>query len=107
MDQEVRRAEPVHPEDLKKAQAAQAAAATPTPSPSPERKSFRGAAGAQDLRPRGGGRRHGASERWVNPSEGLQFRGRRIAIKVLDPSDVEIRKNGKLVAGSDVDVRLE
>ena len=38
-----------------------------------------------------------AIERWVDASEGLQFKGRRIAVKVLDPRDVEIRKNGKLV----------
>ena len=37
----------------------------------------------------------------------VQLRGKRIAVKVLDPSDVEIRKNGKIVAGGDTDVRLE
>ena len=47
------------------------------------------------------------TERWVNASEGLQFRGKRIAVKVLDPADVEIRKNGKVVSRGDADVRLE
>lgn len=105
-DQEVRRAEPVNPEDLKKAQA-RLAAASPSPSASPTINRF-------DVRPvrktyvrvtvDGGGK---AVERWVNPAEGLQFKGRRIAIKVLNASDVEVRKNGKLVGPGDVDVKME
>ncbi|MEO5722372.1 MAG: helix-turn-helix domain-containing protein [Chthoniobacterales bacterium] len=104
---EVRRAEPVNPEDLKRAQAALVVDASPTPSPSPSLNRF-------EVRPLrktyvrvtvdGSGR---PTERWVNASEGLQFRGKRIAIKVLDPNDVEIRKNGKVVGRGDVDVRLE
>ena len=104
--QEVRRAEPVKPEDLKKAQA-RLAAASPTPSPSPTINRF-------EVRPvrktyvrvtvDGGGK---PVERWVNPAEGLQFKGRRISIKVLNPNDVEIRKNGKLVGRGDVDVKME
>ncbi len=103
-DQEVRRAEPVNPEDLKKAELA---LASPTPSPSPVVNRF-------ELRPLrktyvrvvvdGSSR---TTERWINASEGLQFRGRRIAIKVLDPNDIEIRKNGKVVGRGDADVRLE
>lgn len=103
---EVRRAEPVNPEDLRKAQAA-VAVPSPTPSPSPNENRF-------EIRPLrktyvrvtmdGSGR---ATERWVNASEGLQFKGRRISIKVLDPNDVEIRKNGKVVGRGDADVRLE
>lgn len=103
---EVRRAEPVHAEDLAKAQSAIAAA-----SASPGGNRF-------DIRPlrktyvrvtvdnnRGGG---SSVERWINVSEGpMQFRGQRIAIKVLDPAAVEIRKNGKLISGGDADVRLE
>lgn len=106
MDQEVRRAEPVNPEELKKAEAGIASAAL-SPSPTPDVNRF-------EIRPLrktyvrvtvdGSGR---ATERWVNASEGLQFKGRRIAIKVLDPNDVEIRKNGKLVGRGDIDVRLE
>jgi cytoskeleton protein RodZ len=104
-DQEVRRAEPVHPEDLAKAQAA---GPSPTPSPSPTVNRF-------EVRPLrktyvrvvvdGAGR--STIERWVDASEGLQFRGRHIAIKVLDPSDVEIRKNGKVVSRGDADVSVE
>ncbi len=107
---EVRRAEPVNPEDLKKATAA---AATPNPSPSPSPSPSPGV-NRFEVRPLrktyvrvtvdGSGR---AVERWVNASEGLQFKGKRIAIKVLDPRDVEIRKNGKVVGRGDADVRLE
>lgn len=103
---EVRRAEPVNPEDLKKAQAA-VANLSPTPSPSPNANRF-------EIRPLrktyvrvvmdGSGR---ATERWVNASEDLQFKGRKISIKVLDPNDVEIRKNGKVVGRGDADVRVE
>ncbi|MFL6530763.1 MAG: hypothetical protein ACJ8KX_09865 [Chthoniobacterales bacterium] len=46
-------------------------------------------------------------ERWVDVNAPVQLRGKRIAVKVLDPADVEFRKNGKLVARGDSDVRLE
>ncbi len=103
---EVRRAEPVNPEDLRKAEAA-VAVPSPTPSPSQNENRF-------EIRPLrktyvrvimdGSG---SATERWVNASEGLKFKGRRISIKVLDPNDVEIRKNGKVVGRGDADVRVE
>lgn len=101
---EVRRAMPVNPSEV-----AAVAAASPSPSasPSPDVNRF-------EVRPvrktyvrvtvDGGGR---PTERWVDPSEGLSFRGKRIAIKVLNPSDVVIRKNGKIVGSGDVDVRIE
>jgi hypothetical protein len=37
----------------------------------------------------------------------MQFRGQRIAVKISDPTAVEIRKNGKPIARGDADVRLE
>lgn len=104
---EVRRAEPVHASDLAKAQSA---LASPVPSPSPAGNRF-------DIRPLRktfiritvdgeGGR--SSIERWIDVTGApVQLRGKRIAVKVLDPSDVEIRKNGKVVAGGDTDVRLE
>lgn len=105
---EVRRAEPVHAADLAKAPAALASVA---PSPSPSANRF-------DIRPlrktfiritvdgEGGGR--SSFERWMDVTGApVQLRGKRIAIKVLDPSDVEIRKNGKIVVRGDTDVRLE
>jgi len=104
---EVRRAEPVNPTDLAKAQTA---VASPVPSPSPSGYRF-------DIRPLRktfvritvdgeGGR--SSFERWIDVTGApVQLRGKRIAVKVLDPSDVEIRKNGKIVARGDTDVRVE
>ncbi len=103
---EVRRAEPVHAEDLAKAKAAIAAA---SPSPSPAANRF-------DIRPlkktfvritldTETGR--SSFERWIDVSAPMQLRGKHIAVKVLDPADIEIRKNGKIVARGDSDVRLE
>ncbi len=99
---EVRRAERVHPEDLARAQAASV-----SPSASPAANRF-------DIRPLRktylrvtveGGR---PVERWLDASEApLQFSGRRIAVRVLDPAAVEIRKNGKVIAPGDADVRIE
>jgi cytoskeletal protein RodZ len=98
---EVRRAEPVGPEDL--------LAATTAETPLPGMNRF-------DIRPlkktfvrvvvdQAGGP---SLERWLNVSEGpVQFLGKRIAIKVLDPAAVEIRKNGKPIGRGDADVRLE
>jgi cytoskeletal protein RodZ len=104
---EVRRAEPVRPEDLAKAQvAATPAAASPAPAGNrfdirPLRKTFvritvDGDAGRSSF------------ERWIDVTGApVQLRGKRIAVKALDPSDIEIRKNGKVVAGGDTDVRVE
>lgn len=104
---EVRRAEPVNPDDLKKAQATLAAVA---PSAAP-------VANRYDIRPlkktyvkvtvdnQAGG---SSFERWLEVSAGpVQLTGKRITVKVLDPSAVEIRKNGRVINAGDVDVRLE
>ncbi len=102
---EVRRAEPVRAGDLAKAQVP---ATSPAPLASPGVNRF-------EVRPLKktyvrvvvDGPGGSSVERWVNTSEGLQFRGRHIDVKALDPSDVEIRKNGQVVARGDSDVRLE
>jgi hypothetical protein len=50
----------------------------------------------------------GPLQRWIDVTERpMQFRGQRIAVKVGDPTAVEIRKNGKPIARGDADVRLE
>ena len=101
---EVRRAEPVNPEDLVKAEAA-LAKSSPSPGVNrfdirPLRKTF--------VRVIVDGATGPAIERWLNVSEApVQLRGQRIAVKVLDPGAVEIRKNGKIVARGDADIRLE
>jgi hypothetical protein len=103
---EVRRAEPVNPEDLVSPQTAVANAAPGAETAvnnfdiRPLRKTYvrivvDGAAGP-------------AVERWLSISEApLQFRGQKLAVKVLDPAAVEIRKNGKVISRGDADVRLE
>lgn len=102
---EIRRAEPVNPEDVVKAQAALASASPKAAAVNnfdirPLRKTY-----VRVIVDGGGGP---AIERWLNISEApIQLRGQRIAIKVLDPGAVEIRKNGKVVARGDADVRLE
>jgi hypothetical protein len=49
-----------------------------------------------------------ALERWVNASDKLlRISGQRVAIHALDRSAVEIRKNGKKLAGDDPDVTVE
>jgi len=49
-----------------------------------------------------------AFERWVSPSDGVvEFRGRRISVRVLDREAVQIRKNGKIVSNGDADLRIE
>ncbi len=104
---EVRRAEPVNPADLAKAKAAMTAA---SPSTSPT------TANRFDIRPlkktfvrvtldTESGR--SSFERWIDVSAPVQLRGKHIAVKVLDPADIEIRKNGKIVARGDSDVHLE
>ncbi|MDQ6810238.1 MAG: helix-turn-helix domain-containing protein [Verrucomicrobiota bacterium] len=101
---EVRRAEPVHPEDL----AATAASASPAPSATlnrieirPLRKTYvKVVVDNDDQNP--------AAERWLSPSETpLKVSGKRIAVRVLDRSAVEIRKNGKKIAAGDADVTIE
>jgi len=100
---EVRRAEPVRPEDLAKAQAT--ADEPPVPAAPnrfdirPLKKTF-----VRVVVDNGGP----SLQRWIDVSEGpVQFRGKQIAVKLLDPTAVEIRKNGKVIGRGDADVRLE
>ncbi len=104
---EVRRAEPVHPEDLS------ATSASPSPASSragvtlnrieirPLRKTYvKVVVDNDDLNP--------AAERWLSPSDGaVKVSGQRVAVRVLDRSAVEIRKNGKKIAEDDADVTVE
>jgi cytoskeleton protein RodZ len=102
---EVRRAKPVTREDLGKAQET-------TNSPSAE-------SGEQNriaIRPlkrtyvkvtvgdKGGSP---AFERWVSPADGpVEFRGKHVSIRVLDPDAVQITKNGKALEDGDEDVTV-
>ena len=103
---EIRRAEPVRPEDLMQARNATAPAEAPEPAGinrfdiRPLRKTY-----VRVTVDNAGG---ASFDRWVNPTDRpAHFIGKRIAVKVLDPSAVEIRKNGKVIAPSDADITLE
>jgi cytoskeleton protein RodZ len=102
---EVRRAKPVRPEELAQAPA--------------ETNSSSAESGEQNrvaIRPlkrtyvrvtvgdKGGSP---AFERWVSPADGtVEFRGKHVSIRVLDPDAVQITKNGKALEDDDEDVTV-
>jgi cytoskeleton protein RodZ len=100
---EVRRAEPVRPEDL------EAAAASNDESTGvlnridikPLRRTYvQVTVDDETTQP--------AFERWVSPSDGVvEFKGHRFNVRVLDREAVQIRKNGRLVSANDADVTVE
>jgi hypothetical protein len=102
---EVRRAKPVGPEDLAKRQEA---------SNSPSAQS--GEQNRVAIRPLkrtyvrvtvGDGKGSPPFERWVSPSDGtVEFRGKHVSIRVLDPDAVKITKNGKALEQGDEDVTV-
>jgi cytoskeletal protein RodZ len=48
-----------------------------------------------------------AFERWVSPADGpVEFRGKHVSIRVLDPDAVQITKNGKALEANDQDVTV-
>ena len=48
-----------------------------------------------------------AFERWVSPADGpVEFRGKHVSIRVLDPEAVRITKNGQALQENDQDVTL-
>ena len=107
---EVRRAEPVRPEDLAKAGATETAQTTQKPAEAegpnhiaikPLKKTYiKVVVDNESLQP--------AFERWISPTDGtVEFRGQKIAVRVLDRDAVQIRKNGKPVSGDDEDVTVE
>jgi cytoskeletal protein RodZ len=97
---EVRRAEPVHPEDL-------ARVTTSPPAPPyvakrlevrPLRKTFVRVVVERD------GRRE-AYEQWIGPGDRpLLFEGQRFTVHALERDSIQLRKNGKRVAEDDTDV---
>jgi cytoskeletal protein RodZ len=102
---EVRRAEPVRPEDLAKAGAPpEKAAETQGPNDvaiKPLKKTYiKVVVDNESLQP--------AFERWISPADGtVEFHGQKIAVRVLDRDAIQIKKNGKPVAGGDEDVTVE
>jgi len=101
---EVRKAKPVTKEEL-------AQARTGTDSPPPE-SSEQNRVAIQPLkrtyvRVTVGGDGKAAFERWVSPSDGpVEFRGKHVSIRVLDPEAVKITKNGQELQQNDQDVTI-
>lgn len=108
---EVRRAEPVHAEDL----AGTTAASSPTTVANSATTTT--TLNKIEIRPLkktylkvvvDGKSDSPAVQRWISASDGtVKIAGQRVAIRVLDPTAVEIRKNGKRVSSSDADVTIE
>jgi hypothetical protein len=103
---EVRRAEPVRPEDLAKAIGTENSTKT-APSEQnqvairPLRRTYIKVVVDNEARTP-------AFERWISPADGtVEFKGQHIDVRVLDRDAVQIRKNGKTVADGDTDVTIE
>jgi cytoskeletal protein RodZ len=102
---EVRRAKPVRPEDLAKPQA--------EPNSSPAQSGEQNRVAIRPLKRTyvkvtvGDENGNPAFERWVSPTDGtVEFRGKRVSIRVLDPDAVQITKNGKALEEDDEDVTV-
>src|SRR5437763_1746668 len=101
---EVRRAEPVRPEELAQASAPQKPAQAQGPNQiaiKPLKKTYiKVVVDDGSLQP--------AFERWISPTDGtVEFRGQKIAVRVLDRDAIQIRKDGKPVPDGDDDVTVE
>jgi cytoskeletal protein RodZ len=101
---EVRRAEPVHPEDLARSSSATAPTGAPVVSRvqiRPLKKTFvRVVVDNYGLKP--------AIDRWIDPSDSpVMLRGQHFSIRVLDRDAVEITKDGKPLSDNDPNVTIE
>ena len=101
---EVRKAKPVTKEEL-----AQSRAETNSPVPGsgeqnrvairPLKRTYVRVTVGEDGKP--------AFERWVSPADGpVEFRGKHVSIRVLDPESVAITKNGQALQENDQDVTV-
>jgi cytoskeleton protein RodZ len=101
---EVRKAKPVSKEEL-----AQARSSTNSPPPEsgeqnrvairPLKRTYVRVTVGDDGKP--------AFERWVSPADGpVEFRGKHVSIRVLDPEAVTITKNGQALQENDQDVTV-
>ena len=97
---EVRRAQPVRAEDLANAKPAEPAGSNRIAIRPLKKTYIKVVVDNEQATP--------AFERWVSPSDGtLEFRGDRVAIRVLDRDAVQIKKNGKSLGDADSDVTIE
>jgi hypothetical protein len=105
---EVRRAEPVRPEDLAKAAATTQTAQKPPEAEGPNQIAIKPLKKTYIKVVVDNGSQQPAFERWISPTDGtVEFRGQKIAVRVLDRDAIQIRKNGKPVAEGDDDVTVE
>ena len=102
---EVRKAKPVRPEDV--------AQAPPQTNSSPAETGEQNRVAILPLKRTyvkvtvGGNDGSPAFERWVSPTDGpVEFRGKHVSIRVLDPDAVQITKNGKALEDGDEDVTV-
>jgi len=103
---EVRRAQPVHPEDLASARAG--VNSSSAESAGENRVAIRALKKTHVKVTVENKGRNTVFERWVSPGDGtMEFRGKRVSVHVLDPESVEIRKNGKALEEDDDDVTVE
>ena len=101
---EVRRAEPVRPEDLAKAEATE----KPPEAQGPNSVAIKPLKKTYIKVVVDNGAKQAAFERWISPSDGpVEFRGQKISVRVLDRDAIRINKNGKPVSGDDEDVTVE
>ncbi len=102
---EVRKAKPVTREDLTKPQEAQNS--SPAESGEQNRVAIRPLKRTYVKVTVGDGKGSPAFERWVSPADGtVEFRGKHVSIRVLDPAAVQITKNGKSLEEGDEDVTV-
>src|SRR5215472_183581 len=111
---EVRRAEPVKPDALAEAEAAQKPKEAQVQAQAQPQAQGPNQVAIKPLKKTyikvvvDNGSIQPAFERWISPADGtVEFRGQKIAVRVLDRDAIQIRKNGKTIAGGDEDVTVE
>ena len=98
---EVRRAEAVHPDDLKAQTSTSVSPAGPTKVEIRALKKTYVKVTVDDDEA-------SALERWITPTDGVvHFQGTHVAVKVLDATAVEIKKNGKRITKGDANVTID
>jgi cytoskeletal protein RodZ len=102
---EVRKAKPVRPEDL--AQAPTETNSSPGEANDANRVAIRPLKRTYVKVTVGDKGGNPAFERWVSPADGpVEFRGKHVSIRVLDPDAIQITKNGKALEDNDQDVTV-
>jgi len=103
---EVRRAKPVLPEDLAKAQ--EETSSSPVESSASNRIVIRPLKRTYLKVTVDDQSENPAFERWVSPADGtVEFRGNHVSIRVLERDAVQIMKNGKALEEDDEDVTVD